>query len=164
MDAVFAVVLEVGAFRDFYYFDSVYAFADGEDGEGLVWEVKGGLNFLVIESPDYYCVKAYLNGLEGHALEGDSKVYVYGGSLRAGAADDDERVGLRSGGGQMEFREKAAKVEVAAEVSIVVNKFEAEDLGVLARGELGVDGHNRLQLPSGNLVGGIIRPVAAVLE
>ncbi len=163
--AVAAVVAEVGAGRDFHQLYLFYPLAHGQDGQGLQFKAQGVADCLAVEGAHDQGVEPDFHGLERHALQGNSQIDINHGRLRRGAADHDEGLGLGARGGQVQLGQVAAQVQEAAEVRPAggrVEQLEPQGLGVAAGRNLRVHGNDRLQLPLGNHVRGVVGAVAAV--
>ena len=115
MDTLFAVVAQAVAFVDRDKFNPLGRFADGDDGDGFIWELQRFADGFPVEIADHQSAEAHLHGFEQHALQGDAEVDVDTGILRHRAADYDEGLRLGAGKGQMQLRESPAHADVGVD-------------------------------------------------
>ena len=169
-DVVDAVVTVVGAGlvgMNGYEFDVFGTFANGQHCEGVVGEIEGLAELLVVESADNEAVESHFHRFEEHALQCDAEVDVDEFALFGRGAADDEGLGFGAGVGEMQLGQRgteADKRQQAVGTAVMCYEEESERLLVASGRDLVAHAYDAFELSAADDVEAVVSAVAAVAE
>ena len=113
MRAVFVSVVGMTfVCRNFFKFDMLISFSNGENHDGRVGKSKSLFYLFGIESSDNQSVIAQFNGFQLHTLRCDADIHVQHLAFGNGGTDNDERSWLGSRKRQVQFGKHPAQLDV----------------------------------------------------